>query len=131
MKHRTKAAILALAAVPALTFAGCATDTDADVASANLSKAADQFEIDRRIVFVNGITDKYLLSIEGKCAIHDDGNQLEVTCMTGPNEYTKHFLGLSNNVTYVSEHLTGTSVSTNHYRVIYKPEAIIPNFDRP
>jgi hypothetical protein len=30
--------------------------SDADIASKNLSKAAEMFEIDRRIVFYNGIT---------------------------------------------------------------------------
>ena len=42
---------------------GCSSD--ATIASQNISKAADMFEIDRRIVFLNGITDTYLLSIEG------------------------------------------------------------------
>jgi hypothetical protein len=76
--------------------------TDAEVASYNLSKAADQFEINRRVVFFNGITDKYLLVIEGRCSINADreDGQLEVTVKTGPDEYKKHFLGLSDNVTY-------------------------------
>lgn len=39
--------------------------TDADVVSSNLSQDADNFEINRRIVFFNGITNTYLLSIEG------------------------------------------------------------------
>lgn len=38
---------------------------DAQVASENLSIASDNFEISRRIVFFNGITDKYLMSVEG------------------------------------------------------------------
>ncbi|WP_228821290.1 beta-sandwich lipoprotein [Nocardia farcinica] len=66
-----------LAAVGALALTSCSTD--ADVVSENISKAADQFEISRRVVFVNGITDKYLLSIEGRCNISDDGNQLTTT----------------------------------------------------
>ncbi|KAA0022076.1 beta-sandwich lipoprotein [Antrihabitans cavernicola] len=120
-----------VAGVAAMVTLTSCTDTDADVASANLSKAADQFEIDRRIVFFNGITDTYLLTIEGRCAIHDDGGQLEVTCKTGEGEYKKHFLGLSDNVTYVAEQLESASVSTDHYRVIFKPEVIIPDIDRP
>lgn len=124
-----KIAAAILAGVGALTLTACSTD--ADVASQNLSKAADQFEIDRRIVFYNGITDKYMLEITGKCAIHDDGGQLEVTCKTGPDEFKKHFLGKSDNVTYFAEHLEGTEASTSQYRVIFKPEAIVPNVDRP
>lgn len=130
MKFNRKTATIAGTVVAAgALLAGCSTD--ADVASQNLSKAAEQFEVDRRIVFVNGVTDKYLLSIEGKCSIHDADGQLEVTCKTGPNEYRKHFLGLSDNVTYVAEHLDSTAVSTDHYRVIFRPEALVPNVDRP
>lgn len=112
-----------------LTLASCTTD--ADVVSENISKAADQFEINRRIVFVNGITDKYLLSVEGKCSIKDENKQLEVTCKLGDNEYKKHFLGLSDNVTYFAEQLETANVSRYHYRVIFKPEALIPDIDRP
>jgi hypothetical protein len=108
--------------------AGC---TDAEVASYNLSKAADQFEINRRVVFFNGITDKYLLVIEGRVSITVDteDGQLEVTCKTGPNEYKKHFLGLSDNVSYFVEQIKAAKVDVYHYRVIFKPEVIVPNID--
>jgi predicted small secreted protein len=124
-----KKLVVGILALGALVLAGCSTD--ADVASRNLSTAADQFEVDRRVVFFNGITDKYLLSIEGKCSIEDANRQLEVTCKTGPDQYKKHFLGLSDNVSYFTEQLEGISVDTFHYRVIFKPEAIIPDVDRP
>ncbi len=124
-----KMAVLAGVAVAAgVGLTACATD--ADVASQNLSRDADNFKIDRRIVFYNGITDEYMLTIEGLCSISDSGGQLEVTCKTGPNEYRKHFLGLSDNVTYVAEQLEGADVSTDHYKVIFKPESIIPDIDR-
>lgn len=112
-----------------MVTSACST-TDADVASENLSKAADQFEIVRRIVFFNGITDTYLMTIEGYCSIEADGldNQLEVTCKID-NEYKKHFLGLSDNVSYFVEQLEATDVSTSRYRVIFKPSVIIPDID--
>lgn len=105
--------------------------TDADVASRNLSKAADQFEITRRVVFYNGITDSYMLTIEGLCSLgnSDSAGQLTVTCKTGPSDYKKHFLGLSDNVTYFVEQLDSVGVSVYHYRVIFKPQTIIPNID--
>jgi len=125
-----KKLIVSLTALVGLgVLTGCTTD--ADVASENLSKAADQFEINRRIVFLNGITDKYLLSVEGKCSIKDENRQLEVTCKLGDNEFKKHFLGLSDNVTYFAEQIEGANVSTYHYRVIFKPEVLIPDIDRP
>lgn len=128
MNKMTAAAIAGLAA---LTLAGCSTD--ADVVSENLSKEADSFNIMRRVVFYNGITDKYMLTIEGKCSLNADDHRLEVTCKTGenPDTYKKHFLGLSDNVTYISEQLDGVNVDRFHYKVIFKPEVIIPDVDRP
>jgi hypothetical protein len=122
MRTRTKVAMATVAAAMALT--GC---TAADTASHNVSQAAENFEINRRIVFVNGITDKYLLSIEGFCNIEDDGNQLEVTCKVGDDTYKKHFLGLSDNVTYFVEQLEAAEADAYHYRVIFRPETIIPD----
>lgn len=117
-----------------LLFTGC-TESDADVASKNLSKAAEQFEVPRKIVFFNGITDKYLLSIEGYCSVETGDSllsgSLEVTCATGHKQFKKHFLGLSDNVSFFVEQVEAVGVSTKHYRVIFKPETIVPNFDRP
>ena len=131
--YRRFAVILALITLP-FVVSGC-FESDADVASKNLSKAAEQFEVPRRIVFFNGITDKYLLTIEGYCSVEtgDSGlsGSLEVTCKVGPASFKKAFLGLSDNVSYLVEQLEPTSVSTTHYRVIFKPESIVPNFDRP
>lgn len=134
--------ILALSAVmvaTAFTTTGCFGPSDADVASENLSKAAEQFEIPRHIVGVNGITDKYLFEIVGYCSVEtgDSGlsGSLEVTCKVKDKEgrtgYKKTFLGLSDNVSFVVEQLEPARVSTTRYRVIFKPEALIPNFDRP
>jgi hypothetical protein len=110
---------------------GCAEDDDADVASYNLSKAADNFEIERRIVFFNGITDKYLLEIQGRCSLgnRDSPRRLSVTCKVGKDKYRKHFLGLSDNVSYLVEQTKSEKVSAYHYRVTFKPEVIIPDID--
>ena len=102
---------------------------DADVANRNLSKAADNFEVVRRIVFYNGITDTYMLTIEGRCSLHDDGRQLEVIVKTSDRDYKKHFLGLSDNISYFAEQLEGIDVSVYHYRVTFKPQIIIPDID--
>ena len=118
--------MLAMLAVAVAVAAGC---NDAQIASSNLSRAADNFEIMRRVVFLNGITDTYLLSIEGLCSVEDQSNQLEVTCKVGETEFKKHFLGLSDNVTYFAEQLDGARVSAYHYRVVFKPQAIIPDID--
>lgn len=120
---------LALVLVASAVLAGCSRD--ADVASRNLSVAADQFEITRRIVFYNGITGDYVLTLEGLCSLgnNDKAGQLTVTCKTGPGAYKKHFLGLSDNVTYFVEQVDGAPAGAYHYRVIFKPQSILPNID--
>ena len=124
-------AVTAAAVVGATVLAGCSSD--ADVASHNLSVAAEQFEIPRRIVFFNGITDKYLLQIDGLCSVETGSSalagSLEVTCKTGPTEFKKHFLGLSDNVSFFVEQIEGVNASTAQYRVIFKPSTVVPNVD--
>lgn len=113
----------------ALSLGACTTT--ADTASRNISYDSDNFKVMRRIVFVNGITDKYLLSIEGLCSITKDkeDNQLEVTCKTGDSEYKKHYLGISDNVTYFVEQMDGSDVDTFHYKVAFRPEELLPDID--
>lgn len=112
-----------------LGLAAC--EKPADVASRNLSTAADNFEVTRRVVFFNGITDTYLLTIEGRCSLGnaDSRGQLTVTCKDGPNSYKKHFLGLSDNVSYFVEQMESVPVSVYHYRVMFRPRSIIPGIE--
>lgn len=127
-----KVAAIGVAMLMLLAGSAC-TDSKADVASHNLSKAAEQFEIQRRIVFFNGITDKYLLTVEGLCSVETSnsalGGSLEVTCKVGPSAYKKHFLGLSDNVSYFVEQTQSADVDPYHYRVIFRPDTIIPNIE--
>lgn len=117
-----------VAVAVALSLAAC---NAAGTASRNISYDSDNFKVMRRIVFVNGITDKYLLSIEGLCSITKDreDNQLEVTCKTGDSEYKKHYLGISDNVTYFVEQMDGSDVDTFHYKVAFRPETLLPDID--
>lgn len=122
-----KQLIVALAMM--ILAVGCATD--ADVASRNVSRAADQFEVNRRVVFYNGINGDYILTIEGRCSLgnFDSAGELSVTCKVGDKEYKKHFLGLSDNVTFFAEQLESIPASPYHYRVIFKPDVIVPDID--
>ena len=130
MKFKKFLIPLVLSVTAYSTFTACNAN-HARVASRNLSQAADSFEVNRRVVFINGITDKYVMTIEGLCSVEKDNqdNQLEVTCKTGPTTFKKHFLGLSDNLTYFIEHLEPNKVSVHHYRVIFKPSTIIPDVD--
>lgn len=130
MKNRHIVQLIALALAGLVSLSACsACDDDADVASDNISKAADNFKIMRRIVFYNTIQDKYILVIEGRCNIDDDGHQLEVTCKLSDTDIRKHFLGLTN-TTYFVEQIEAANVSTDHYVVSFKPEALIPDIQK-
>jgi hypothetical protein len=112
-----------------LGLAAC--ERDADVASRNLSQAADNFEIQRRVVFYNGITGEYILQVEGLCSLgnNDTAGRMSVTCKTGPGTFKKHYLGLSHNVTFFAEQMEPASASTYRYRVVFKPSVIIPDIE--
>jgi hypothetical protein len=127
MKRKIALSLAVVAAVT--TLASCSSR--ADRASHNLSTAADNFEINRRVVFYNGITGETMLEIDGLCSLGNDDpkGQLSVTCKTGPKEFKKHFLGLSDNVTYFVQQIDGANVSDSRYRVIWRPSTLIPNFD--
>lgn len=121
--------ILFVLLLVSIVLAGCARE--ADVASENVSRAADSFEINRRIVFYNGITGDYILVIEGLCSLgnYDPSGSLSVTCKVGAGQYKKHFLGLSDNVTYFAEQIEPAVVDPYHYRVIFRPAQIVPDWD--
>ena len=111
-----------------LLLTGC--QSAADKANNNLTRAADNFEVARRIVGINGITDKVLFSVEGFCSYNTkDAGNFEAVCKQPDGSITRTTMHLSDNVTFVSTQLAGAHVSLFHSRVIFRPEAIIPNFD--
>jgi hypothetical protein len=118
----------------AIGLSGCASA--ADQANHNLSKSAENFEVPRRIVGINGITDKVLFSVEGFCSYETEGGEsggqtFEAICLVSrnPNKVERTTLGLSDNVTFVSTQMGGAEVDLFRPRVIFRPETIIPNFD--
>ena len=123
MKQILKYSTLAIA----LALTSCSEHSD--VVSENISTAAHNFEVNRRAIFYNGITGEYILTIEGLITLTENGNRLEVTCKTGPTSYKKHYLGLSDNVTYFMEQLDPVAADPFHYRVVFRPQTIIPDVD--
>lgn len=115
--------VAGLAAASLVGLSACTQTNDADVVSQNLSTDADNFKILRRITAINGVTDKFLLTIEGYCNVNADreDRQLEITCKIGDDRYLKDIVGLSDNSPYVVEQLAGVKVSANHYKVVLKP----------
>lgn len=124
----TKLKTIAIALLSALTVA---CFDDAHVASRNTIKAADNFEINRRIVFYNGITDSYMLEIEGRCSVdlNDTQTAFNVICKTGEQEFKRHTLVLSDNVTAFVEQIEPNKASSHFYRVTFKPTVVVPDID--
>lgn len=126
MRNKITLVILAIVMV---VLAACTTE--ANTVNHNLDKSGDSFEITRRVIFFNGITDEYLLTIEGLCSLgnNDNDDRLRVTCKTGDNEYKRHYLGLSDNVSFFVEQTDAIHADPFHYRVVFRPESIIPDID--
>lgn len=117
----------ALAALVLLSGFGCTSD--ADKASENLSTAAEQFEVQREIVGINGIDGKPVFYVEGRCSIEPEDRKLVVICKHAANDFRKHYVGLSDNTLYVAKQLEPVDVSVYHTRILIKPENILPELD--
>jgi len=128
MKLRKKPIAIAAALTISILATAGACDSDAKTASDNLSKAADQFEVQRKIVGINTRSGEYLFYVEGRCSIERAGD-LIVTCKQGPNEYRKHYIGQATDVAWVSTQMDAIDVSVYHTRVVVKPEGLIPDID--
>ena len=107
---------------------GCG-GSNADTVSDNLSKEAEKFNVQRSILIVNNITDKVLFEVEGRCSIERNGIELIAICKHSKSDYRKHFLGLADNVSYVVVQPDGIDVSEYRTKIIFRPEAIVPDFD--
>lgn len=103
----------------------------AGTVSRNISKDSDEFRVTRRVVFYNSLTDTYIMEMVGNISVNlERDNVIEVIAKVGPDKYQKHYLGLSDNVTYTVEQLGTSDVSEYDYKMIFKPEKIIPiNFE--
>ncbi len=127
MKFRLLALLLVLTA--ALGIAGCSNTSAADRANDNLSKAAENFEVQRRIVGINGINSDVLFTVEGFCSIENDGVKLDLICKVGKDLVERTTLGLSDNVTYVSTQLAPEKVDFYRPKIIFRPKSFLPDVD--
>ena len=125
MKIRKMITAFAAALVLSITFAGC---NQAERVSYNLSKEADNFNDIRQVTVINCIEGDILFQMTGKMSITADtsANQLEIIVEEENGEYKKHFIGLSNNVTYVVEDITSEDVSNYKYTLNFNPDMWIP-----
>jgi hypothetical protein len=114
-------------AIVAASLVGC--QQESQVASFNVSQAAHNFEVNRRVVFYNGITGEYILTIEGLLSVMPEAGKLSVIVKTGPKEYKKHYLGVSDNVTWFCEQIEPVKADPFHYRVVFRPKTIVPDIE--
>lgn len=107
-------------------FTGC--ESQADRVSYNLSQEADNFNVVRQLTVINCIEGDVLFQMTGKMSIKADtaDNQLEIIVENESGAYKKHFIGLSDNVTYVVEDMDVNNVSKYRYTLNYNPKMWIP-----
>ena len=95
-----------------------ASCTTAESVNHNLSQAADNFEVVRKITVYNARTDMIILEMEGLMSLSNNTtSELVVTCKTGKDEYKKNYVYLNEYVIYVVEDITGTVTDPYHYKI--------------
>ena len=116
---------LALLVCAITTITAC---SEADRVSENLSREADNFNIRRQLTVINCLKGDVLFQMTGCFSIKADpaDNQLEITVRTEDHTYKKHFVGLSDNVTYVVEDVTGKNVNPYQYTLNFNPKMWLP-----
>ena len=107
----------------AVALAGC---QEADVVSTNVSKEADNFNVQRRVTVYNTRTDKVLLEVIGLISVKTSGGDIDIIMEVGPGQYKKHFVSLNGWTTYVVEDINGAFVDKYHYEINFLPQQIIP-----
>lgn len=129
IKTNIKKLLLSLSIIGTLiTLAAC---SESDVASVNVSNDADNFKAFRKVTVINNIKGEKLFTVEGIISIHVDKseNQLEIL-EKKDKTYKKHFIGLSDNTSYLVEDLTGNkNIDTNHFKITYNPSVVIPDLE--
>ena len=126
MKKRLFLLVICLALVLSV-MAGCAS-RESEQVSYNLSLEADNFNVVRQLTVINCIGGDVLFQMEGKMSITADinDNQLEVVVEDEYGDYQKHFIGLSDNVTYVVEQKNYKDVNKYKYTINYNPKMWLP-----
>lgn len=128
LKLTTIAALIA----SAFMLSGC--QDDARVAEYNATKAADNFEVNRRVILYNTFTDKNIMVTEGYCSVTPGSLRTSVICKIGEDSLgrsivIRNFYGKSDNTLYFVEQMDPLPVNVYHYRRTFKPQGILPDID--
>ena len=118
--------LIVVIGVMTIGFTGCTQQSD--IVSENISKQADNFNVIRQITVINCIKGDVLFQMTGKMSLYVDSSesQLEITVEDEKGAYKKHFIGLSDNVTYTVEDVTDNYVDNYHYTLNFNPNMWFP-----
>ena len=120
---KKKLLMVMLTVMMAMAMTGC---TEAYRVSENISQEADNFNVIRRLVVINARTDKPLFELVGAFSFELSDNRIIAVVETGPGEYKKHSVGLTDWTLWSVEDLSGANVDKYHYEVNFLPEMIVP-----
>lgn len=128
MKLIFKRAVPIILVVILILLSSVACTRESEMVSYNLSLEADNFNDVRQVTVINCLQGDVLFQMTGKMSIEADSvdNQLEIIVEVADGEYKKHFIGLSDNVTYVVEDITSEDVSKYKYTLNFNPNMWIP-----
>lgn len=126
MRKKAKTILILTLVLATIFISGC---TQAERVSSNLSKEADNFNVVRQLTVINCIQGDVIFQMTGKMSIQPDPaqKQLEVVVEDEEGSYQKHFIGLSDNVTYVVEQKQYKNVSNYQYTLNFNPKMWLPN----
>ena len=122
-----KLMVIMVLCIMVILAVGC-NEREADDVSYNLSLEADNFNVVRKLTVINCIANDVLFQMVGKISITKDSmdNQLEIIVEDENGQYQKHFIGLSDNVTYVVEQTRAKNTDKYKYILNYNPKMLIP-----
>ncbi len=123
--------ILASIAACLLLFVGLqACSAESDTVSHNISKDSDNYKIFRQVVVYNGFTDKYILEVQGYCSLgnNDSGDSVSYTCKT-EDGYIKDIIKKSDNTFVFVHQLEAANVSSDYFKVNFRPTTVVPDVD--
>ena len=116
---------LAIVIFSAVLMVSC---SKADRVSHNLSREADELNITRRVTVINGITNQIIFQATGQMSIEyvEERKQLNIIALGENGEYKKHIVGISDNVSYMVEDITGMKGVDTKYRLYFNPDMVVP-----
>lgn len=122
---KKKLLALAIVAFSTILMVSC---SKADRVSHNLSREADELNITRRVTVINGITNQIIFQATGQMSIEyvEERKQLNIIALGENGEYKKHIIGISDNVSYMVEDITGMKRVDTKYRLYFNPDMIVP-----